>query len=105
MDYLLGPLGLSPPEARQLVLAAPELLAEKDFDLDRKWRFIQVGRSVPKKGVNTYWASEGRVFADLILLGIIVCVQGTMNAGKEQVLACPRLMAASLMQVRSCAGK
>jgi hypothetical protein len=104
VDYLLGPLGLSPPEARQLVLAAPELLAEKDFDLDRKWRFIQVDRSVPK-GVNTDRASEGRVFADLILLGIIVCVQGTMNAGKEQVLACPRLMAASLMQVRSCADK
>lgn len=42
IDFILGPMGLTPREAKLLVLSAPEMLAEKDFELERKWRFIQV---------------------------------------------------------------
>ena len=51
VDFLLGPLGLTAAEARRLVLAAPEVLAEKDFELERKWRFIQVEDCVNRLGL------------------------------------------------------
>ncbi len=35
-------MGLSAAAVRSLLLAAPEILAEKDFELQRKWEFIKV---------------------------------------------------------------
>jgi len=41
IDFLLQQVGCTPPEALQLLCACPQIMAEKDFELERKWRYIQ----------------------------------------------------------------
>ncbi|KAG1659327.1 hypothetical protein FOA52_010375 [Chlamydomonas sp. UWO 241] len=72
VDFLLNDVGCTPDQARAIVVACPDVLAQRDVDLQRTWHYLNAE------------------------LGLDVDLRG-MNAGLRLVLACPRVLAASLM--------